>query len=49
MTRRTKLAALSAVIWSAAVVIVVAFVLGAVFSELDRQIDALVKAIGGRV
>lgn len=47
--RRNKLAALSAVIWSVAVVIVVAFVLGAVFSEMDDQIDALVKAIGGRV
>lgn len=45
--RRNKLAALSAVIWSVAVVIVVAFVLGAVLSEFNQALGALTKALGG--
>lgn len=45
--RRNKLAALSAVIWSIAVVIVVAFVLGAVLSEFNQALGTLTKALGG--
>lgn len=45
--RHNKIAALSAVIWSVAVVILVAFVLGAVLSEFNSSIDMLTKALGG--
>lgn len=45
--RRNKLAALSAFIWSVAVVIVVAFMLGAVLSEFDEKLRLLVGALGG--
>lgn len=44
---RNKLAALSAIIWCIAVVIVVAFVLGAVLSEFDEKLRILVGAMGG--
>lgn len=46
---RNKLAALSAVIWSVAAVIVVALVLGAVLSEFDEKLRMLVGAMGGAV
>lgn len=46
---RTKLAAMSAAIWSVAVVIFMAFVLGAVLSEFDEKLRILVQAIGGAV
>lgn len=49
MSKRAKLAALSAAIWSVAVVIVFVVLFGTWFKDFDRQIDALVKAIGGRV
>lgn len=45
--RRNKLVALSAAIWSVAVVIIAAFVLGAVFSEFDEKLRILVQAMGG--
>lgn len=45
--RRNKLFSLSAVIWSVAVVIIAAFVLGAIFSEFDEKLRILVQAIGG--
>lgn len=45
--RHNKLAALSAVIWSVAMVIVLAFAVGAVLSEFDEKLRILVQAIGG--
>lgn len=45
--RHNKLAALSAVIWSVAVVIIMAFLLGTVFSEFDEKLRILVGAMGG--
>lgn len=45
--RLNKLYALSAVIWSVALVIVFAFALGAVLSEFNQALAVLVKAIGG--
>lgn len=47
--RRNKLAALSAVIWSVAVVIIAAFVLGAVLNEFSQALGVLTKALGGAV
>lgn len=44
---RNKLAALSATIWSVAVVIILAFVLGAVLSEFNSALGMLTKALGG--
>lgn len=45
--RRNTLSALSAVIWSVAVVIVVAFTLGAVLNEFSQALGVLTKALGG--